>query len=83
MEILKYCDLYGLEIIFKTLCQKFKFVSFSAKSIPKQGSETQKTSVFVDKLTSLKNDIAILKHINHKDGNITIQTNFCFLKFTN
>lgn len=78
LEIRKYFDLYGLETILIDLKSRYFFVSFCKKSIPKIGSLTIKTNEL--KTTS---DAKIEKVIIHKNGNITLKTNFCFLQFFN
>lgn len=77
-EIKKYYDLYGYDVIATVLKSKFYFVSFCKNSIPGPGSLTLKT----EKLNVLS-DAKIEKVILHKNLNLTIKTNYGFLKFSN
>lgn len=78
IEIKKYFDLHELETILIDLKNRYLFVSFCKKSIPKQGSLTIESKQL--KTTS---NAKIEKVIIHKNGNITLKTNFCYLQFFN
>ena len=70
IEIFKFIDLYGSEILFTEL-KKYPFVSWRDKTIPKQGSPTRLTK---DIDTEKVKDITVKKLIAHKDGKTTIVT---------
>lgn len=69
-ELINFIDLYGTDILFKALKQ-YPFVSYTNKSIPKQGSPTRLTKdICLNKAKELK----VLKFISHKDGKSTVIT---------
>lgn len=78
IEIKKYFDLHELETILIDLKNRYLFVSFCKKSIPKKGSLTIESKQL--KTTS---NARIEKVIIHKNNNITLKTNFCYLQFFN
>ncbi|MDD1420937.1 hypothetical protein MEO40_17725 [Dolichospermum sp. ST_sed1] len=78
MENSKYFDLYGFENTVLILAEKFKFVSWCKNSIPTAGSLTKDS-----KKLNLKSCSEVKKVINHKNGEVTIQTELGYLKFTN
>lgn len=61
----------------------FLFVSFRHKSIPTNGSLTKPINHLATNKDRKGNrgNIEIVKVINHKDGNISIQTNLGFVQF--
>lgn len=77
-ENLKMIDIYGPEVIFEQLKKAFYFVSYAEKSIPTAGSMTKKSDC-------LRNVVGlqVIKTVFHKNGNITVQTDKGFLKFSN
>jgi hypothetical protein len=77
-QIKKYFDLYDYETILTALKNKYNFVSFCKKSIPKNGSLTFKT----DKINVLS-DAKIENVILHRNQRITLKTNHGFIQFFN
>ena len=77
-EIKKYATLYGYLVTILQLKKIYTFVSYAEKSIPTAGSQTLTTD-------KLKEDTSILLEnvILHKNNNITLKTNFGYLKFSN
>lgn len=75
--IVENLDLYGFDILLDFLKSKFTFVSFAPNSIPTVGSKT----ITVEKLKAFKQDTKIEKVINHKNGDVTLITNFAYCKF--
>ena len=70
IEIFKFIDLYGSEILFTEL-KKYPFVSWRDKTIPTQGSPTRLTKdISLENASSFK----VNKIIAHKDGKTTIFT---------
>ena len=62
---------------------RFLFVSFRHKSVPTEGSPTKPIKYLATNKDRKGNrgKIEIRKVINHKSGNITIQTNLGFIQF--
>jgi hypothetical protein len=77
-QIKKYSDLYDYETIVTDLKNKYNFVSFCKKSIPKNGSLTFKT----DRINVLS-DAKIENVILHRNQRITLKTNHGFIQFFN
>ena len=61
----------------------FLFVSFRHKSVPTEGSPTKPIKYLATNKDRKGNrgEIEIIKVINHKNSNITIQTNLGFIQF--
>ena len=79
-EIKKYGDLYQYDVIVSMIKESnlYKFVSWREKSIPSMGSQCKKIST----LNNYAN-VKVLKRILHRNGDITLKTNFGYLKFFN
>ena len=79
-EIKKYGDLYQYDVIVSMIKESnlYKFVSWREKSIPSMGSQCKKIST----LNNYAN-VKVLKQILHRNGDITLKTNFGYLKFCN
>lgn len=77
-QIKKYSDLYDYETILTALKNKYSFVSFCKKSVPKNGSLTFKT----DKINVLS-DAKIENVILHRNQRITLKTSYGFIQFFN
>ena len=62
---------------------RFLFVSFRHKSVPTEGSPTKPIKYLATNKDRKGNrgEIEIRKVINHKNSNITIQTNLGFIQF--
>lgn len=62
---------------------RFLFVSIRHKSVPTEGSPTKPIKYLATNKDGKGNrgKIEIIKVINHKDSNITIQTNLGFIQF--
>ena len=61
----------------------FLFVSFRHKSVPTKGSPTKQIKYLATNKDRKGNreEIEIIKVINHKNSNITMQTNLGFIQF--
>ncbi len=77
-QIKKYFDLYDYETILTDLKNKYYFVSFCKKSVPKNGSLAFKT----DRINVLS-DAKIENVILHRNQRISIKTNYGFIQFFN
>ncbi len=77
-EIKKYSVLYGYTVTILQLKKIYTFVSYAEKSIPTPGSRTLTT----DKLNE-GGDTLLEKIILHKNNDITLKTNYGYLKFSN
>lgn len=70
-------DLYTTEIARLTMLKKgFTHVSFRKNSIPGLGSPTYDLNK-----VKMSDKITVKRTINHKDGSITIISDFGYLKF--
>ena len=76
-SIVKYFDLYGMEIAQQMLrIRGYSHVSYRLNSIPSLGSPT----INIDKI-KFGNDLVVKKTICHRNGNITIVTNKAYFQF--
>ena len=75
-EIKDYSDLYGWEIVVSELKKTFTLVSWAKNSRPTAGSLTVPT----EKLNENRN-ASIEKVMLHRNGEITLITNFGWLRF--
>lgn len=79
-EIKKYGDLYQYEVIVAMIKQSklYHSVTYREKSIPQWGSQCRN----IETLNNYAN-VKVLKQILHRNGDITLKTDFGYLKFCN
>jgi len=78
-EYKQFYDVYGIEVIIESLKKDFKMVSYCKNSIPTEGSYTINTN----RIGKMQEDGKIHNVICHRNGSITIETNYGFYKFLN
>jgi len=78
-EFLKDADLYGWPVVVSFLSERYTHFSIREKSEPGEGSPTYSVIRLDDTIDGVK----IKKTTFHRNGNVTIYTEFGVVKFIN